>query len=64
MSRFITILFCLGLGACGMKTALQLPPGPAQEPLLGNPKSAASTANRPSATTAGDVSTDKKTHSQ
>jgi hypothetical protein len=36
--RFILpIVFAAVLAACGTKTALTMPPGPAKPPILGNP---------------------------
>ena len=61
MSKIIAIVLSLSLAACGMKTALVMPTGPAPEPLLGNPPSAQPTAKQPTAN-APDVSTDTKTN--
>jgi len=53
MSRIAALLIILSLAACGMRGPLERPPGPAPEPLLGNPKPAAakdvSTATSPKA---------------
>ena len=58
MTRIAAVLLTIGLAACGMKGPLELPPGPAPEPLFGNSKAA-----KPAATTgAGNVSTDPKTN--
>lgn len=65
MSRVATILLTFFLAACGMKGPLELPPGPAPEPLFGNPKPAQSTAKpaaKPDATSGADLSTDNKTN--
>jgi predicted small lipoprotein YifL len=65
MSRIAAVILTLCLAGCGMKGALVLPPGPAPEPLFGNPKPApAPPTKSPANETAGneaDVSTDKKT---
>ncbi|PKO86360.1 MAG: cell envelope biogenesis protein OmpA [Betaproteobacteria bacterium HGW-Betaproteobacteria-12] len=53
MSRIAALLIVLSLAACGMKGSLELPPGPAPEPLLGSDK-----------TTAADVSTPTRTKNQ
>jgi len=56
MTRIAAVLLTIGLAACGMKGPLELPPGPAPEPLFGTPK-----ATKPAAKTdAADVSTDTK----
>ena len=64
MSRITVVILTLCLAGCGMKGALVLPPGPAPEPLFGNPKPAPAPTktNPPAATseTAADVSTDQK----
>ena len=60
MTRIIAVLLTLGLAACGMKGPLVLPPGPAPEPLLGNPKPNAPAKKQP-AQTGADVSTDTPT---
>jgi predicted small lipoprotein YifL len=57
MSKILVILLALALTACGYKGPLELPPGPAPEPLLGNPKPAKPV---PAKKTDPDVSTDKK----
>jgi len=57
MSKIIAIVLSLSLAACGMKTALVMPAGPAPDPVLGNPPS----AKQPKAN-APDVSTDTKTN--
>ena len=59
MSKYLAVLLVTSLSACGMKGALQLPPGPPPEPILGNPKPA-----KPAAPAANDVSTDQKRSSQ
>lgn len=56
MSRYLAVLLALSLSACGMKGALQLPPGTPPEPILGNPK--------PAQPGAKDVSTDQKRSSE
>ena len=68
MSRIAAVILTLCLAGCGMKGALVLPPGPAPEPLFGNPKPApAPPAKSPAKETAettgneADVSTDNKT---
>ena len=40
MSRLTAVILTLCLAGCGMKGSLVLPPGPAREPLFGNPKPA------------------------
>ncbi len=40
MTRFAALMLILSLAACGVKGPLVLPPGPAPEPLFGNPKPA------------------------
>lgn len=60
MSRIAAVMIILSLAACGMKGPLVLPPGPAPEPLLGNPKPNAPTKKQP-AQTGADVSTDTPT---
>jgi len=61
MSRVAAVLLTCCLAACGMKGPLELPPGPAPEPLFGNPKPAPQptkpAAKKPAAS-GGDVSTD------
>ena len=57
MSKILVILLALALTACGYKGPLEMPPGPAPEPLLGNPKPAKPV---PTKKTDPDVSTDKK----
>ena len=57
MSRIFAIALALSLAACGFKGPLEMPAGPAPEPLLGNPKPAKAP---PAAKTNSDVSTDKK----
>ena len=59
MSRLAAVIIIFGLAACGMTGPLQLPPGPAPEPLFGNPKPAKPAAKPDAA----DVSTDAKTKS-
>lgn len=61
MSKIIAVVLSFSLAACGMKTALVMPAGPAPEPLLGNPSSAKSTTKQAPAS-APDVSTDTKTN--
>ncbi len=41
MSRIAALLIILSLAACGMKGRLEMPPGPASDPLLGHAKPAA-----------------------
>lgn len=48
MSRIAALLIVLSLAACGTKGSLELPPGPAPEPLLGNGKPAAADVSMPS----------------
>ncbi len=60
MSRIAALLIVLSLSACGMKGPLVLPPGPAPEPLLGNPKPTVPAKKQP-AQTGADVSTDTPT---
>jgi predicted small lipoprotein YifL len=60
MSRIAAVVLSFSLAACGMKGPLELPPGTAPEPLLGNPK-ATKPAPKPGAS---DVSTDIKTSPQ
>ena len=60
MTRIAAISLTFILAACGMKGPLELPPGPAPEPLLGTAKPAKPAAkSNPS-----DVSTDTKTNTQ
>ena len=40
MSRLTVVILTLCLAGCGMRGSLVLPPGPAPEPLFGNPKPA------------------------
>jgi predicted small lipoprotein YifL len=61
MSKIIAVVLSFSLAACGMKTALVIPTGPAPEPLLGHPTPAKSTARQAPAS-APDVSTDTKTN--
>lgn len=61
MSKISAILLVLALTACGYKGPLELPAGPAPEPLLGNPKPAKPI---PATKVAPDVSTDKKALTQ
>ena len=61
MSKISAILLVLALTACGYKGPLELPAGPAPEPLLGNPKPAKPI---PATKVSPDVSTDKKALSQ
>jgi len=56
MSRIAAVLIILSLAACGRKGPLQLPPGPAPEPLLGTQKPA-KPAVKPAEPIAADVST-------
>ena len=60
MTRFAALMLILSLAACGMKGPLVLPPGPAPEPLFGNPKPASAPlpADTQSAKNGPDVSTD------
>lgn len=60
MSRIAALIMIFGLAACGMKGPLELPAGPAPEPLFGTPK-AAKPAPKADST---DVSTDTKTNAQ
>ncbi len=60
MSRIAAVMIILSLAACGMKGPLVLPPGPATEPLLGNPKPNVPAKKQP-AQTGADVSTDTPT---
>ncbi|PKO92893.1 MAG: hypothetical protein CVU16_05950 [Betaproteobacteria bacterium HGW-Betaproteobacteria-10] len=60
MTRIAAVLLTIGLAACGMKGPLELPPGPAPEPLFSTPKAAQPTANKGAA----DVSTDTKTNAK
>ncbi len=49
MSRIAALLVVLCLAACGTKGLLELPPGPAPQPLLGGGKGAvAADVNTPS----------------
>ncbi|MBK7413810.1 MAG: lipoprotein [Dechloromonas sp.] len=57
MFKISAILLALALTACGYKGPLELPAGPAPEPLLGNPKPA---KPAPATKIDPDVSTDKK----
>ena len=59
MSKYIAVLLVASLSACGMKGALELPPGPPPDPILGKPKPA-----KPAEPVANDVSTDKNRSSQ
>ena len=64
MSRVAAILLTFCLAACGMKGPLEMPPGPAPEPLFGNPKPAPKTtppAAKQPAASEPDVSTETKT---
>jgi len=56
MSRIAALIMIFGLAACGMKGPLELPAGPAPEPLFGTPKAAKASST--------DVSTDTKTNSK
>ena len=58
MSRIAALIMIFGLAACGMKGPLELPAGPAPEPLFGTPKAAKPAANA----SVGNVSTDPKTN--
>ncbi|UCV03929.1 LPS translocon maturation chaperone LptM [Dechloromonas denitrificans] len=60
MSRIAAVLLTFSLAACGMKGPLELPPGPAPEPLLGTPKPAKPATKASPA----DVSTTTKTNTQ
>jgi predicted small lipoprotein YifL len=60
MSRIVAVLLTLFLAACGMRGSLELPPGPAPEPLLGTPKPAKPAVKAGTA----DVSTTTKTNTQ
>jgi predicted small lipoprotein YifL len=60
MSRIAAVLLTFSLAACGMKGPLELPPGPAPEPLLGTPK-----ASKPATQASpSDVSTATKPNTQ
>jgi predicted small lipoprotein YifL len=65
MNKFLTILLAavtaLFIAACGTKGPLTPPPGPAPEPLLGNPKPAQAI---PPQNTVSDLSTDPKARPQ
>ena len=61
MSRILAALQTLCLAACGMRGPLVMPPGPAPEPLFGNPKPApAKVPETKDAPTTNNVSTDPK----
>lgn len=62
MFKYLAVLLLAGLSACGMKGSLEMPPGPAPEPLLGYPKPAKPTNKpaNPAKPATEDVSTDKK----
>ena len=61
MSKILAIFLALALSACGYRGPLELLPGPAPEPLLGNPKPAKPV---PVSKIDPDLSTDKKALSQ
>jgi predicted small lipoprotein YifL len=61
MSKILAIFLALALTACGYKGPLEMPPGPAPEPLLGNPKPAKpAPVPVPAKKVDPDLSTDKK----
>ena len=61
MTRLFALLLLSPLTACGMKGALELPPGPPPEPLLGTAKA---TVPASSNAVPKDLSTDYKRPSQ
>ncbi|KAB2922475.1 MAG: lipoprotein [Dechloromonas sp.] len=50
MTRIAVLLIVLSLAACGTKGSLELPPGPAPEPLFGSGKTASLDVSTPTRT--------------
>lgn len=61
MLRIAAVFVILSLAACGVRGPLELPQGPAPEPLLGNSKATGKQAPAPAAQ---DVSTPSPTNDQ
>ena len=61
MFRLAAVFVLLSLAACGVRGPLELPQGPAPEPLLGNPKAPSKPSPAPAAQ---DVSTPTRTKDQ